>query len=292
MHLRDLVILATIILPTATIGQRLPLQSNSYLDLSQTPSDLSIPVMTEESPTSGKRVRHQLQRYKKTQVHHSLFLPENWIPDQKFPVIVEYAGNGPYRNSLGDRCSGMVEDCNLGYGITGGRDFIWICLPFIDPTHQHNQKQWWGDVDETVLYCQEAVQMVVKDFGGDPNNIFLTGFSRGAIACHYIGLHNDQIAKIWNGFICHSHYDGVRKWNYPNSDQASAIERLKRLNGRPVFITQENSVKAIQQYLDHSDVKGDFQLHISPFKNHSDQWVLRKTPLRKILRDWLQQNLE
>ena len=42
--------------------------------------------------------------------------------------------------------------------------------------------------------------------------VILCGFSRGAIGVNYIGLHDDQIAALWAGFITHDHYDGVLEW--------------------------------------------------------------------------------
>lgn len=283
---------ATLIFPSISVAQNTQQTFGERREVFKIPRDLQTPAMIHDQPAAGKRVRHQLKRYENTEVYHALFLPENWIPDQTFPVIVEYAGNGPYQNSMGDRCSGLVEDCNLGYGISGGNDFIWICLPFVDPTHQHNQRQWWGDIEESVLYCREAVQMVINEFGGEAENVFITGFSRGAIACHYIGLHDDEIAKLWAGFICHSHFDGVRNWNYPGSDPASARRRLMRLKGRPVFISQEKSTKAIRDYLDKTEVAVNFELHTAPFQNHTDQWILREIPLRSTLRTWLQNHLK
>ena len=82
----------------------------SYPDLSSVPNDLVTPPMSQEQPAAGKRVRHQLDRFLKTDVYHALYLPENWQANQTYPVIVEYAGNGPYENAIGDRC----ERCSRG----------------------------------------------------------------------------------------------------------------------------------------------------------------------------------
>ena len=272
------------------MGQESPLTPN-YPDLSSVPNDLVTPPMSQGQPAAGKRVRHQLDRFLKTDVYHALYLPENWQANQTYPVIVEYAGNGPYENAIGDRCEGTVEGCNLGYGISGGVDFIWICMPFVDAAHQQNQRQWWGDTEESVRYTLEAIEMVIEDFGGDPRNLFLCGFSRGSIACNYIGLHNDHIAELWAGFICHSHYDGVRPWNYPGSDRESATKRLQRLGGRPQFICQEKSVEVTRKYLAKVAPEGDFEFHRVPFRNHSDQWVLRDIPLRDQVRHWIGRKL-
>jgi hypothetical protein len=34
-----------------------------------------------------------------------------------------------------------------------------------------------------------------ENFGGDASAVVLTGFSRGAIACGYLGMHDDETAK-------------------------------------------------------------------------------------------------
>lgn len=154
-------------------------------------------------------------------------------PGGRYPVLGEYAGNGNYVNAYGDRSAGTVDGVSLGYGVSGGRDFIWVSLPFVDRANGVNAITWWGDVDATIEYCLAAVSVVCKKWGGDRDRLFLTGFSRGVIACNYIGLHHDTVAGLWRGFVAHSHYDGVRAWTYPCSDRASALERLARLNGRP-----------------------------------------------------------
>jgi len=68
----------------------------------------------------------------------------------------------------------------------------------------------------------------------------LCGFSRGAIACNFIGLHDDEIAGLWCGFIAYSHYDGVKRWGFPGSDRESALRRLRRLGERPQLVMHED----------------------------------------------------
>jgi len=41
-----------------------------------------------------------------------------------------------------------------------------------------------------------TVKMICEKYGGDSAKVFLAGFSRGSIACNYIGLHNNQIASL------------------------------------------------------------------------------------------------
>jgi hypothetical protein len=243
--------------------------------------------MEEAPPAPGKRVRLAAPGYEHTQVHHALYLPTDWKASAKHPVIVEYAGNGPYANKYGDRCTGRVADCNLGYGVGGGERFIWVCLPYVGKDRAHNQLQWWGDVEATVAYGKTVVRNICETYGGDPTAVFLAGFSRGAIACNFIGLHDDEIAALWRGFICHSHYDGVRPWGYAGSDRDSAAERLARLKDRPQFISHEGSVKDTRDYLASACPKGRFTFLALPYRNHTDTWVLRDLPERAVLRRWV-----
>ncbi len=114
----------------------------------------------------------------------------------------------------GNFCSGEIESCDLGFGISGGEKFIWVCLPYISPDKKHNQTSWWGDLDATIDYCKTVLPRICETYGGDADNVFIAVFSRGSIACNFIGLHDDEIAKLWAGFICHSHYDGIYSWQY------------------------------------------------------------------------------
>lgn len=262
------------------------------VDIRNTPSDLSVPEMTCEKPAPGTRSRQYLSPVHSPDLYYSLYLPTDWTADQQLPLIVEYPGNGPYSNRLGDTNSGRLEDCNLGYGITEGKGAIWICLPFVNPETNSHQLQWWGDVEATVQYCLEAVQQIIEEYNADPEKIFLAGFSRGAIACNYIGLHNDEIASIWAGFICHSHYDGVRDWGYSGADRESALQRLQRLKNRPQWISHENSVAATQTYLEQTGLSPKVTFLSLPFPNHTDQWVLKDIPAREQLREWWRQQIQ
>lgn len=248
--------------------------------------DLVTPSATDHAPAPGKRVRQINKNYAGTKVYHLLYLPTDWKDGEKYPVIIEYAGN-KWKTS-----PGTVEGSNLGYGISGGKGVIWICMPFVDRKNQSNATTWWGDVDATVEYCKKTVNRICTEYGGDSSNVFIAGFSRGAIACNYIGLHDDEIASLWRGFICHSHYDGVKKWGYARSDPDSAETRLKRLGNKPQFISQEKSIDATKTYLKNTFPSGKFTFQALPFPNHTDTWVLCDIPERKKIRDWFDQVLK
>ncbi len=255
-------------------------------DIETVPCDLTTPRVTEGQPGPGKRVRQFARNHTGGHVYHVLYLPPDWTRGKIYPVVVEYAGNR-WKTS-----PGTVEGSNLGYGISGGKGVIWVCMPFVDKKNQRNATTWWGDVEATVAYCKETVHRICTEYGGDVSNVFLAGFSRGAIACNYIGLHDDEIASVWRGFLCHSHYDGVIEWGYAASDRLSAIKRLNRLGDRPQFISHEVSVKATKMYLEEVLPSGHFTFQALSYANHTDAWVLRNIPERQVMRDWFNRVLE
>ena len=190
--------------------------------LETVPKDLITPRVTNDAPAPGKRVRQVNDDYAGSSVYHTLYLPTDWEKGKNYPVILEYAGN------KWETSPGTVEGSNLGYGISGGTGAIWVCIPFVDTEKGINATWWWGDVEATAAYCKNTVKEICARYGGNSSALFLAGFSRGAIACNYIGLHDDEIASLWRGFVCHSHYDGVRAWEYAGSDRKAAAQRLRR----------------------------------------------------------------
>lgn len=280
--------------------------TGEIVDVSSVPADLVVPEMERTQPAAGKRVRQTLPSYKNTEVYHSLYLPKKWqsgkssVAASKLPVIVEFAGNGPYKNEFGDISTGKVEHSKLGYGISAGEGFIWICMPLLNAAGTKNVMKWWGDAPDynprpTVEYCQKTVKWVCEHYGGDLDRVLLTGFSRGAIACNYIGLHDERIAGLWRAMVLYSHYDGVLKWSFPFSDRASAVKRLHRLRDCPQFICHENTntnagLDQTKAFLDQSGIEGDFTFYPTGFRNHNDAWVLRPSDVRKALRIWLDQH--
>ena len=264
-------------------------------DFRKTSADLELPPLVEGK--FGPGIRTKARNPEDVEgVYHVLYLPSDWKSGKKYPVIVEYAGNGPYRDKSGDESSGRVEGSKLGYGFSGGKGYIWICLPYLNSSGTENVRRWWGDAPEydpipTVEYCKFTVQRICEKFGGDQKKIVLCGFSRGAIACNFIGLYDDEIAKLWAGFIPFSHYDGVRKWAYPGSDKKSAMIRISRLGDRPQLILSESQANTqfTRKYIESLKGIGTDQLTFmdSGFRNHNDEWVLRPSATRSFARQWL-----
>lgn len=250
--------------------------------------------MTNAEPAAGRRVRQVAPEHKGTHVYHALYLPVDWEPGGNFPVIVEYTGN----KWLPGRSTGEVKDANLGYGISGGRGFIWVALPCIENGGKQNAVTWWGDRQATVAYCKVNLPRICKRFGGDPENVFLCGFSRGAIAAGYIGLADDEIAALWKGMFTHDHFDGHRDWGYPDSDRTSALKRLTRLKGRPVLVCDMGTGVWDDYLSKHRDL-ADFTFLQVPTREifdipegnvvhpHTDLWMHKPGPYRRRARAWL-----
>ena len=261
---------------------------------SQPAKDLVTPKMTQETPAPGRRIRQVAPEYEGTQVYHSLYLPTDWQKGKTYPVLVEYTGNKfPACGSTGE-----VKGANLGYGLSGGKGFIWVSMPYIQKGKKENTVKWWGDRQATIDYCKLNLPRICKKFGGDPDNLFICGFSRGAIACGYIGLADNEIAAFWKGMIAHDHFDGHRKWGYPKSDRASALKRLARLKGRPTLVCG-----SANDYLKEHLQLGAFTFLPVPvgrifdipdgpvIHTHTDLWAHRNSSTRQTARAWLQKQI-
>ncbi|MEP3477961.1 MAG: hypothetical protein ABJZ55_01820 [Fuerstiella sp.] len=253
-------------------------------------ADLVTVAMTDERPAAGRRVRQVASEYEGTDVYHSLYLPVDWQPDGRYSVMVEYTGN----KFAACGSTGQVKDANLGYGLTGGKGWIWVSMPYVEKGGQANAVTWWGDRQATINYCKTNLPRVCDEFGGDLDSVFLCGFSRGAIAASYIGLADDEIALFWKGMVTHDHFDGQRTWGYPDSDRESALRRLARWNGRPIlasgtendFLSEHPNLAnvtflrpPIERLFDIPEGKV-----IHP---HTDLWMHRDSLYRAKARQWL-----
>ncbi len=263
------------------------------VDIRSVAADLQVPPLKDAAAAPGARVKQVHPDWRGTQVYHTLYLPTNYQQGQRHPVIVELPGNGGFESQQGDTCTGVPEGCSLGYGISAGKDFIWVCMPFVDGAGKQIAEKWWGNPPEfsaapSVEYLKTVVPWICEAYGGDPQRVILVGFSRGAIACNYIGLYDDEISKLWCGMVPYSHYDGVRKWPFSGHDPESSLTRLERLGNRPQFICQEGGgPTATQQWIESTGVDGSFTFAATGFHNHNDAWALRPSPAREELRQWV-----
>jgi hypothetical protein len=288
----------SIVMVVVLVGSRLPLAFSEFPDIAGIPADISVPKAEDGMAEGGRRIFVKPENVKPenqaAQIAYVLFLPKGWSPIRRWPVFVELPGNGGLKDANGDQCSGRPEDCNMGYGLTEGRDWIWVCLPFLNHNGSAVALQWWGDApmhdpSATLRFWRAVLNDVEQRFMGDPNTVVLAGFSRGSIACNALGLHDDATAALWAAFLPCSHYDGVRSWPFPGSDPASAAQRLRRLGSRPQFICGEaDQTELTRAHLRSTAVSEEYlTIMTTGFRNHSDRWSLRPCTARSRARAWL-----
>ncbi len=267
--------------------------------------DLTLPSLAEGAPRPGKRATVIAPEYAGTKVRHLIALPDDWTPDWKargkhWPVIAEYTGN--YYPGSGS--TGEVEGAGLGYGVARGQA-IWVVLPYVAKDHLKNEITWWGDIDATVGYAKTNIPRICAEVGGDPKKVVLCGFSRGAIGVSFLGLHDDEVAKLWCGLWAHDHFDGVTAWVAPwgaplaRYREETAV-RLRRLQGRPVLISQGNPGEVTRKFVEpivpqnvdyltidmgalFGNFPNDFVKH-----PHNDRWPLRDCAPTTTARAWFE----
>ena len=267
-------------------------------------ADLALPPLTEQGPQASMRAIVITPEYTGTKVHHLISLPDDWTPDWKargkrWPVIAEYTGN--YFPTSGS--SGEIEGAALSYGVARGKA-IWVVLPYVAKDGQKNERTWWGDIDATVGYAKTNIPRICAEFGGDPKKVVLCGFSRGAIGVSFLGLHDDEVAKLWCGLWAHDHFDGMLEWKgYAWGSplaryREEASVRLRRLAGRPLLVTQAGA--QTRQLIDTLVPSGvtyltvDMAAHFGTFPNelakhpHNDRWPLRDGEATSTARTWFE----
>jgi hypothetical protein len=246
---------------------------------------LAVPDMIEGEPAAGRRVRYRLADDAGTDIYCALYLPTDWQPGNRYPVIAETPGNYFYSASS---CwsTGRPEQCAMGYGMSSGTNAIWVSLPFVDCTAGTIAENGFGSNTgaDTVTYVQDLIDDICQNWGGDTNNLFLCGFSRGAIACGYIGLANDDIAALWKGFIACQHYDGSA---WKQSNMAGAITRALRFQGEAIFqVDNSNKAANYEQLMDHTDPSVEWTWTSSGLGYHSTAMFLDDRDMMVQLRQW------
>ena len=269
---------------------------------------LTIPDLSTGEPFAGGRVMVTPIEYSDTEVHHTIFLPEHWEAEgPKLPVIFEYTGN--YFPKSGS--TGEVKDAGLGYGLSGGK-YIWVSLPYVHGNLRENQVTWWGDEKATVEYAKVNVPRIIQEYNANPDAVFLCGFSRGAIGVNYLGLHDDEVAKLWTALITHDHFDGIREWKQtewgaPLSEyQKKATVRLNRVRGRPYLVCQNGDkygtetfvrerLESVQNFtfieVRTIEIFGEFP-HPLAKSAHTDMWSLLPSDYRTKAWHWMNEVVE
>jgi predicted esterase len=198
------------------------------------------PIVSDGKPSPGLRVRVNPREYAGEPVYYTLYLPTEWTPSKKWPLVVEFPGNRYHVPEEGIY-PGTVEECRMGFDLTRGVGSVWLTISPISYkcSPRVNAPVWWGGAGPedpegqkiALVHLKLALARTIPAYSIDPKKVVGVGFSRGAVALGYLGLADDEIARVWAGFWAHSQFDGVGF----TSDPTGA--RLKRLGKRPVMLT-------------------------------------------------------
>ncbi len=240
------------------------------------------PPLTDGPPAPGAFVRVVAPEYVGTGVYHAVYLPPDWAPGRRYPVIVESPCNA-YESFTGE-----VDDARLGYHLSGCERYVWIVLPYIQG--QANLDYGWGELDVTLEYWRTNLRRTLEQVGGDPGAVLIGGFSRGAIGASWVGLQDGAIADAWLGFYLHSHADVVSPLT-PDGGAGSMV-RMGRVAGRASLLSwgavddggEANSVKG-------AALLGSFGYPVTtlavPGVGHTDAWILEDAASRATAQAWL-----
>lgn len=118
---------------------------------------------------------------------YQVFVPDNWSPRQKWPVILFLHGSGERGED------GLLQTTvGLPAAVRNDRSRF----PAIIVIPQCRKKLWWPEapMDEVAIQALEAAQ---KEFHGDPQRSYLTGLSMGGYGTwHLAGKFPGRFAAL------------------------------------------------------------------------------------------------
>jgi predicted esterase len=234
---------------------------------------LTAPILEEAPPAPGKRVEVVIG-----DVYCCLYLPLNYVPGNYYSLLFDTPGNA-YAGY-----SGLPDDIILGYGLSGGNDFIWVQAPFVNTDKDTVLTAWWGDgtqgSDPTCTI--EVWQDILTEMKANYNikNVIFSGFSRGAIAAANVGCYNDAIAAEWDAYIPNSYYD-------------TSPVRTARVNGKKTLLIAGELDVGRTRTLNGQTLLNNLgypNTYIEiPGGGHSPDWCLLDTDEASEARLWLSQ---
>ena len=164
---------------------------------------------------------------------YQVFLPDNWNPKQKWPIIM-------FLHGYGERgADGLLQtDVGMPHAIRDKRSQF----PAVVVIPQCRMDHWWTqpEMEEMALATLAAA---TKDFKGDPKKTYLTGLSMGGyatwdLASRYPGKFA-AVVPICGGIVLPpdllKNFPDLAKVSYPD-DAKSYAEVAKKIGKTPVWI--------------------------------------------------------
>lgn len=198
---------------------------------------------------------------------YQVYVPENWTPTQKWPVILFLHGAGERSDD------GLIQtQRGIGYAIREHRDWF----PAIVVLPQCPKDRWWVEpaMEDAAVSALDATS---KEFSGDNDRTYVTGLSMGGyetwrLAEKYPGRFA-AIVPICGGILLPQVLQ-----SHPPDDAAPYAEAAKRIGSRtPTWIfhgTNDRIVPVNESRQMHAALKalgGDVRYTEYPGVGH-DSW--------------------
>lgn len=130
-----------------------------------------------------------LSEYEKERCKLDIYIPKD-SELEKLPVIVHFYGGGFV---VGDKSEGWSPESN-NFGFRFLEAGIVMVMPNYRLSGQNGAK--WPDYLLDAATAVAWVEEHISEYGGDPDNIFVTGFSAGAYLTHMLSIDDQWFNEI------------------------------------------------------------------------------------------------
>lgn len=140
---------------------------------------ISFMAACSSSPTPGMQQRKLTLG--KNEYCYQIFLPKNFTPKQKWPVLLFLHGAG----ERGSDCNAQTE-IGLGPLLAQQRDTFpaIVVMPQCRP-----REVWFGEMEQ---YALQALEQTIAECNGDRSRVYLTGLSMGGYGTFYMAARNPK----------------------------------------------------------------------------------------------------
>jgi hypothetical protein len=165
---------------------------------------LILPTITNNPPSAGVRAKVKLPG-DNTGKFFVLYLPINYDEVHRWPMFVEWPGSGCSPDYCDDD---GISTPNMGYALSGGSDWIFLVLPYINANNSDIDSFYWNapavagnsDPVTTIAYAKLVLAYVKSTYFVDTLRMISSGHSRGSVGAALIGNYDDVIASTWAGY--------------------------------------------------------------------------------------------
>ena len=140
--------------------------------------------------------------------HVAVHCPADYDPAEAWPVIINLTGGNGFAES----------------GFLALKDLVPAHYILVSPDAAYGN--WW-DPDQVRMF-DDLLKWIVRNYGADPDRLYLTGFSNGGIATYrFASFHPDRFAAV-------AALEGYSK--PPGEERGVETEMMLNLKNTPVFI--------------------------------------------------------